>query len=83
MFVSGPMSSEDAQTLTDVKQLVSKLYSTLNVETYQLEQEKIILARLEDLNEKIAPLEKVIFLLLSVSLYLPSLIIDKRGIIKS
>ncbi|XP_005096639.1 calcium uniporter protein, mitochondrial [Aplysia californica] len=53
-----PVSSEDAQTMTDVKQLISKLYSTLNVENHQLERENEILQRLEDLNMQIAPLEQ-------------------------
>ncbi|RUS68760.1 hypothetical protein EGW08_023478 [Elysia chlorotica] len=53
-----PLTNEDAQTLTDVKLLVSQLYSTLNVESYQLEREKELRKRLEDLNTEIAPLEK-------------------------
>ncbi|GFR62144.1 mitochondrial calcium uniporter protein [Elysia marginata] len=53
-----PLTNEDAQTLTDVKLLVSQLYSTLHVENYQLEREQELRKRLEDLNMEIAPLEK-------------------------
>ncbi|GFO18531.1 mitochondrial calcium uniporter protein [Plakobranchus ocellatus] len=53
-----PLSHEDAQTLTDVKLLVSQLYSTLHVENYQLEREQELRKRLEDLNMQIAPMEK-------------------------
>ncbi|KAH9498400.1 hypothetical protein Btru_008182 [Bulinus truncatus] len=53
-----PLSSEDAQTLTDVKLLISKLYTTMNVESYQLEREKELRKRLEDLKTEIAPLEQ-------------------------
>ena len=51
--------SEDAETLSDVKELLSKLYSTLHVEEYQLQREKELQARLEDLKMQIAPLEQV------------------------
>ncbi|CAL1544557.1 unnamed protein product [Lymnaea stagnalis] len=54
-----PISSEDAQTITDVKLLITKLYTTLNVESYQLERERDLRKRLEDLNVQIAPLEAV------------------------
>lgn len=53
-----PLTNEDAQTLTDVKLLVSQLYSTLHVEDYQLERERELRKRLEDLEMEIAPLEK-------------------------
>ena len=53
------MPQEDSQTLQDVKHLVAKLYSSMHVESYQLEREKELIARLEDLREQITPLEKV------------------------
>ncbi|XP_059170259.1 calcium uniporter protein, mitochondrial-like [Physella acuta] len=53
-----PVSHEDAQTLTDVKLLISQLYTTLNVESYQLERERELRTRLEDLNMQISPLEQ-------------------------
>nr|KAG5714716.1 hypothetical protein BaRGS_000204 [Batillaria attramentaria] len=56
---TGLLVSEDAATLSDVKQLVSQLYSTLNVEEYQLQREKELRKRLEDLQLQIAPLEQV------------------------
>lgn len=39
--------------------LVSQLYSTLNIEQYQLERENDLLQRLEDLKLQLEPLEKV------------------------
>ncbi|KAK7111225.1 calcium uniporter protein, mitochondrial-like [Littorina saxatilis] len=54
-----PLVSEDAQTLSDVKQLLSQLYSSLHVEEYQLQREKELQQRLEDLKTQIAPLEQV------------------------
>lgn len=56
---TGPLLSEDAQTLSDVKHLVNVLYSTLHIEEYQLQRERDIMKRLEDLNTQIAPLEQV------------------------
>jgi len=53
-----PVPQEDSQTLQDVKHLVAKLYSSMHVESYQLEREKELIARLEDLREQITPLEK-------------------------
>ncbi|XP_076459810.1 calcium uniporter protein, mitochondrial-like [Babylonia areolata] len=62
-FVSPPetrrLVSEDAEQLSDVKQLVSELYSVLNVEDHQLQREAEILRRLENLKTEIAPLEQV------------------------
>ncbi|XP_076455123.1 calcium uniporter protein, mitochondrial-like [Babylonia areolata] len=54
-----PLLSEDAETLSDVKQLLSQLYSTLHVESYQLDRERELQARLENLRSEIAPLEQV------------------------
>ncbi|XP_025087718.1 calcium uniporter protein, mitochondrial-like [Pomacea canaliculata] len=54
-----PLLSEEAQTLSDVKHLVNVLYSTLHIEEYQLQRERDIMKRLEDLNTQIAPLEQI------------------------
>ncbi|KAL8601482.1 hypothetical protein ACOMHN_000424 [Nucella lapillus] len=51
--------SEDSQMLSDVKQLVSELYSNLHVEDHQLQRESDIVSRLENLKTQIAPLEQV------------------------
>ncbi|BFZ02665.1 hypothetical protein BsWGS_05704 [Bradybaena similaris] len=53
-----PVSSEDAQTMNDVKLLISQLYSTLNVENFQLERERELQKKLEDLKQQIFPLEE-------------------------
>ncbi|CAG5123129.1 unnamed protein product [Candidula unifasciata] len=53
-----PVSSEDALNMTDVKLLVSQLYSTIHLENYQLEKEKELQKMLEDLKTQIAPLEE-------------------------
>lgn len=50
---------EDLDKLSDVKMLVSQLYSALNIEQYQLERESQLLQRLEDLKVQLEPLEKV------------------------
>ncbi|KAK6187918.1 hypothetical protein SNE40_005838 [Patella caerulea] len=52
------MVSEDLENLSDVKNLVTQLYSTLNLEHYQLERESELRAKLEDLQQQIAPYEK-------------------------
>ncbi|ESO88982.1 hypothetical protein LOTGIDRAFT_203141 [Lottia gigantea] len=49
---------EDAETMDDVKTLVSQLYSALNIEQHQLQTEKELVAKLEDLKVQIEPLEK-------------------------
>lgn len=51
--------SEDAQTLSDVKQLVGQLFTTLHIEEYQLQRERELQKRLEDLQMQIAPLEEM------------------------
>ncbi|XP_074855605.1 calcium uniporter protein, mitochondrial isoform X2 [Carettochelys insculpta] len=53
------LSHEDATTLNDVKTLVQQLYTTLCIEEHQLNKEKELIGRLEDLKEQLAPLEKV------------------------
>ncbi|XP_075791121.1 calcium uniporter protein, mitochondrial isoform X1 [Pelodiscus sinensis] len=52
------LSHEDATTLNDVKTLVQQLYTTLCIEEHQLNKEKELIGRLEDLKEQLAPLEK-------------------------
>ncbi|XP_046325893.1 calcium uniporter protein, mitochondrial-like [Haliotis rufescens] len=54
-----PLVNEDAVMLSDVKALISTLFSTLNVEQYQLEREKELQQQLEDLKVQLAPLERV------------------------
>ncbi|BFZ17717.1 hypothetical protein BsWGS_20756 [Bradybaena similaris] len=53
-----PVSSEDAVSMTDVKLLISQLYSTIHLENYQLEKEEQLQKTLEDLKTQIAPLEE-------------------------
>ncbi|XP_053244551.1 calcium uniporter protein, mitochondrial isoform X2 [Podarcis raffonei] len=53
------LSHEDATTLNDVKTLVQQLYTTLCIEEHQLNKEKELVRRLEDLKQQLAPLEKV------------------------
>ncbi|XP_060097188.1 calcium uniporter protein, mitochondrial isoform X1 [Heteronotia binoei] len=53
------LSQEDATTLNDVKTLVQQLYTTLCIEEHQLNKEKELIGRLEDLKQQLAPLEKV------------------------
>ncbi|KAL5019214.1 hypothetical protein ScPMuIL_004936 [Solemya velum] len=61
-YISPPehksLSDEDLEKMSDVKLMIGQLYSHLNVEEYQLEQQQRIQKRLEDLQEQIAPLEK-------------------------
>ncbi|XP_073649580.1 calcium uniporter protein, mitochondrial isoform X3 [Tursiops truncatus] len=53
------LSYENAATLNDVKTLVQQLYTTLCIEQHQLNKERELIERLEDLKEQLAPLEKV------------------------
>ncbi|XP_062959299.1 calcium uniporter protein, mitochondrial isoform X2 [Cynocephalus volans] len=53
------LSHENAATLNDVKTLVQQLYTTLCIEQHQLNKERELIERLEDLKEQLAPLEKV------------------------
>ncbi|XP_052829949.1 calcium uniporter protein, mitochondrial isoform X4 [Octopus bimaculoides] len=53
------LGNESVEKLSDIKMLVSQLYSTLNIEQYQLERENDLLQRLEDLKLQLEPLEKV------------------------
>lgn len=59
LFLSDLLSYENAATLNDVKTLVQQLYTTLCIEQHQLNKERELIERLEDLKEQLAPLEKV------------------------
>ncbi|XP_055026504.1 calcium uniporter protein, mitochondrial [Misgurnus anguillicaudatus] len=50
---------EEADRLNDVKFLVQQLYTTLRIEDHQLNKERELVGRLEDLNSQLRPLEKV------------------------
>ncbi|XP_060895486.1 calcium uniporter protein, mitochondrial isoform X1 [Labrus mixtus] len=50
---------EEAERLNDVKFLVQQLYTTLRIDEHQLAKERELIARLEDLNTQLEPLEKV------------------------
>ncbi|CAH1793900.1 unnamed protein product [Owenia fusiformis] len=54
----GPIDHDDLVQLYDVKSLLSKLHSTLNVEEHQLQRERDLISKLEDLKVEIEPLEK-------------------------
>lgn len=54
-----PLSHEAATTLNDLKTLVQHLYSTLQIEEHQLNKERELIRRLEDLQGDLEPLEKV------------------------
>ncbi|ELT99754.1 hypothetical protein CAPTEDRAFT_226862 [Capitella teleta] len=51
--------SEHVTQLDDVKSAVAQIYSALNVEQHQLEQERKLRASLEQLQTQLQPLEKV------------------------
>ncbi|XP_039624849.1 calcium uniporter protein, mitochondrial [Polypterus senegalus] len=53
------MSNEDTETMNDVKRLVQQLYTTLHIEEHQLQKERELIGRLENLNSQLLPLEKV------------------------
>ena len=53
------LAHEEAERLNDVKLLVQQLYTTLRIEEHQLGKERELIARLEDLNTELRPLEKV------------------------
>ncbi|KAM7303862.1 calcium uniporter protein, mitochondrial [Ixodes scapularis] len=52
------LTTEEAETLSDLKVLVAKLYESLTVSEFQLEQERRLLDRLHLIKEQIAPLEQ-------------------------
>lgn len=53
------MTSENLATMGDVKSMIAHLYSQLNVDQHQFEQEKILVQQLEELKLKVQPYEKV------------------------
>nr|XP_022315335.1 calcium uniporter protein, mitochondrial-like [Crassostrea virginica] len=53
-----PPTSEDIQELSNAKNLIAHLYSTMNVEQHQIEQEKELLQKLEHLKTELAPMEE-------------------------
>ncbi|KAK3573326.1 hypothetical protein QTP86_022719, partial [Hemibagrus guttatus] len=53
------LAHEEAERLNDVKLLVQQLYTTLRIDEHQLNKERELIGRLEDLNSQIRPLEKV------------------------
>ena len=59
IFSIGLVSSEHATDVSDVKNTIAQLYSTLNVEQHQIERERALLAQLEELKMQIQPLEEV------------------------
>ena len=82
-LVSVALSSERLKDASDVKTIVAQLYSTMNVEQHQLEQEKKLLSKLEELKLELAPYEKVSFAICfafkrSVSLLQPLLLLKNR-----
>nr|XP_033796501.1 calcium uniporter protein, mitochondrial isoform X3 [Geotrypetes seraphini] len=53
------LSHEDATNLNDLKTLVQQLYCTLRIEEHQLNKERELIGRIEDLKQQLEPLEKV------------------------
>lgn len=53
------LSSEETMGISDVKQQIAHLYSTLNVEEHQLQRERELQARLEHYQLQLKPLEDV------------------------
>lgn len=58
-FFAGLGTSEHVTDMSDVKNLISKLYTTLNIEQHQLEKERELKAKLEQLQIELQPLEEV------------------------
>ena len=54
-----PLSSEDIDKLSGIKNSIANLYSQLNVGEHQLMRESDIRKRLEEYKRQIAPMEKV------------------------
>ncbi len=52
------LSLEEVQRLGDVRGLVGQLYEALNVDEFQAEQERRLVAELEELQRQLAPLEE-------------------------
>ncbi|XP_051897273.1 calcium uniporter protein, mitochondrial [Pristis pectinata] len=53
------LAHEDATSMNDVKILVQQLFTTLRIEEHQLNKERELKRRVEELNAQIEPLEKV------------------------
>lgn len=53
------LPSEHVAELSEMKSLISDLYSRLHVDEFQIETEKRLITQLEDLKVDLAPLEKV------------------------
>ena len=53
---------EEVPDLGDVRQLVNKLYSALNIDQHQVVKEREILEQIEDIKSQLGPLEKVSYL---------------------
>ncbi|XP_067122239.1 calcium uniporter protein, mitochondrial [Centruroides vittatus] len=54
---AGKLTSEEMQTLWDVKSQVARLYEVLHVDQFQLERERKLLCELELLKQELEPLE--------------------------
>ncbi|XP_037514816.1 calcium uniporter protein, mitochondrial [Rhipicephalus sanguineus] len=61
------LTSEETQTLSDLKMLVARLYESLTVSEHQLEQERKLLDRLHSVKEQLGPLERKKSELMSLS----------------
>ena len=57
--VTALRSSESVETISQVKNQIAQLYSTLHIEQYQIEREKELLERLEDLQKQLQPMNQV------------------------
>ncbi|XP_069741635.1 calcium uniporter protein, mitochondrial isoform X2 [Narcine bancroftii] len=53
------LGHEDASSMNDVKMLVQQLFTTLRIEEHQLNKERELKTRVEELHAQIEPLEKV------------------------
>ncbi|XP_018497081.1 calcium uniporter protein, mitochondrial [Galendromus occidentalis] len=53
------LSSEEEESLADVKKLVNRLFENLTVSEHQLEQERKILEKIEQIQFEVGPLEKL------------------------
>lgn len=59
IFAEPKLSSDQAESLANIKILVNRLYENLTVSEHQLEQEKRILEKIEKLQFEMEPLEKL------------------------
>uniref|UniRef100_UPI00398F75D4 calcium uniporter protein, mitochondrial isoform X2 n=1 Tax=Pristiophorus japonicus TaxID=55135 RepID=UPI00398F75D4 len=53
------LSHEDAASMNDIKMLVQQLFTTLRIEEHQLQKERELKTRVEELSAQLEPLEKV------------------------